>query len=563
MPSPARPAIEARYEQMFPTLDAAEIARLTHFGETRTYRAGELLVATGDVSPGMFVLLTGEVAITQHNALGRHDPVVTHGPGSFAGELAQLSGRASLVDAEAITPVEALVIPSNRLRDVLIAEAELGERIMRALILRRVGLLETGFGGPVIVGPAGDRDVVRMAGFLTRNGHPHQVLDPETDGCARTLVERFAVDASQLPIVLCPGGQMLRNPTEIDLSRCLGLVRPIDPDKIYDVAIVGAGPAGLAAAVYATSEGLSVIVLDCRAFGGQAGASARIENYLGFPTGITGHALMARALNQAEKFGAEIVTPVEVVHLKCAHTHEDARFQIDLKSGERVISRTIVIASGARYRQLEVENLSEFEGSSVHYWASPLEGKLCAGQEVVLVGAGNSAGQAIVYLASRAAKVWVLVRGPSLAASMSHYLVERIGGLPNVEVRLQSEVSALEGRNGILEAVRWRHVPSGEEKRWPTRHLFLFIGADPNTAWLSESVALDDKGFVRTGADIEVGHRGLETTRSGVFAIGDVRAGSTKRVAAAVGEGAQVVATLHAFLSEAGEIAEVAKVGRM
>lgn len=563
MAPPARPAIEARYEQMFPTLDENEIGRLTHFGETRTYKAGELLVATGDVSPGMFVLLTGQVAITQHNALGRHDPVVTHGPGSFAGELAQLSGRASLVDAEAITAVEALVIPSVRLRDVLVAEAELGERIMRALILRRVGLLESGFGGPVIVGPAGHRDVVRMAGFLERNGHPHQVLDPETDGCARTLVERFAVDASQLPIVLCPGGQMLRNPSEIDLSRCLGLVRPIDPDKIYDVAIVGAGPAGLAAAVYAASEGLSVLVLDCRAFGGQAGASARIENYLGFPTGITGHALMARALNQAEKFGAEIVTPVEVAHLKCAHTREDARFQIDLTTGERVISRTIVIASGARYRQLEAENLAEFEGSSVHYWASPLEGKLCAGQEVVLVGAGNSAGQAIVYLASRAAKVWVLVRGPSLAASMSHYLVERIGGLPNVEVRLQSEVSALEGRHGILEAVRWRHVPSGEETRRPTRHLFLFIGADPNTAWLSGSVSLDGKGFVRTGADVAVGHRPLETTRSGVFAIGDVRAGSTKRVAAAVGEGAQVVATLHAFLSEAGEIAEVAKAGRM
>jgi thioredoxin reductase (NADPH) len=565
MGSSSRPVIEARYEQMFPTLEPAEIARLQSFGETRAYRAGEFLVATGEVSPGMFVILTGEVAITQHNALGRHEPIVTHGPGSFSGELAQLSGRASLVDAQVITPVEALVIPSSRLRDVLIAEAELGERIMRALILRRVGLLESGFGGPVIIGPADHGDVVRLAGFLARNGHPHQVLDARTDTCAQTLLERFAVAPSQLPIVLCPTGQLLHNPGEVELSRCLGLIRPIDPSKVYDVAIVGAGPAGLAAAVYATSEGLSVIVLDCRAFGGQAGASARIENYLGFPTGITGMALMARAFNQAEKFGAEIVTPVEVMRLQCRPADEDARFQVGLAGDQRVSARAVVIASGARYRRLGVANLGEFESSSVHYWASPLEGKLCAGQEVVLVGAGNSAGQAVVYLASRAAKVSLLARGPSLEASMSSYLVERIAGLPNVEVQLQTEISALEGRDGVLEAVRWRHLSSGEETRRSVRHLFLFIGADPNTAWLSESdMALDAKGFVRTGADLEMGHRPLETSRRGVFAIGDVRAGSTKRVAAAVGEGAQVVATLHAFLSDARGAAEVAaKAGRI
>ncbi len=562
MPAPARPTIETRYEQMFPTLEPAEVDRLRRFGETRTYRAGERLVGTGETSPGMFVVLSGEVAITHHNELGRQT-IVTHGPGGFMGELAQLSGRPSLVDADATKPVEALVIPSPRLRDVLVAEAELGERIMRALILRRVGLLEEHVGGPLIIGRADQGDVLRLESFLSRNGHPHKRLDPDTDSCAKIWIERFHVAPSELPVVICPSGQMLRNPSEVELARCIGLVRPIDPARVYDVAIVGAGPAGLAAAVYAASEGLSVIVLDCRAFGGQAGASSRIENYLGFPTGITGMALMARAYNQAQKFGAEMAIPDEVVRLHCP-AGDGARFQLGLANDERVSARAVVIASGARYRRLEVANLEAFEASCVHYWASPVEGKLCAGEEVALVGAGNSAGQAVVYLASQVAKVWLLVRGPSLEASMSRYLVDRIAALPNVEVLVQTEVCALEGQGGILEAIRWRPVPSGPETRRPVRHLFLFIGADPNTAWLSESdVALDAKGFVRTGADLESGHRPLETSRSGVFAIGDVRAGSTKRVAAAVGEGAQVVATLHAFLADAGRHGGViAKPGR-
>jgi len=552
MTTPERPLIETRYDQMFPTLESAELDRLRRFGERRDYRAGERLVVTGEVSPGMFVVLSGEVAISQHNALGRDEAIVTHRPGSFLGELTQLSGRPSLVDAHAVKPVEALVIPPRRLRDVLVAEAELGERIMRALILRRVGLIQSGVAGPLIIGHAGNADVLRLAGFLERNGHPHHVLDPDSDSCAKTWLERFRVEPSALPIVVCPNGRMLRNPGEVELARCLGLVRPIDPAKVHDVAIVGAGPAGLAAAVYAASEGLSVIVLDCRAFGGQAGASARIENYMGFPTGIAGMALMARAYTQAEKFGAEMAIPDEVVRLQCRPPGEDARFELGLANDERVNARAVVIASGARYRRLEVPNLAEFEGSSVHYWASPLESKLCAGQEVALVGAGNSAGQAVVYLASQVARVWLLVRGRSLEASMARYLVDRIAGLSNVEVRVQTEVTALEGRGGVLQGVRWRHLPSGEETRHPLGHLFLFIGADPNTAWLSRSdVALDDRGFVRTGADLGNGHRPLETSRRGVFAIGDVRAGSVKRVAAAVGEGAQVVPALHAFLAEA------------
>jgi thioredoxin reductase (NADPH) len=553
MAASTRSIIETRFEQMFPTLEAAEIDRLRHFGETRGYAPKEHLVTSGEPSAGMFVILSGEVAVTQHNLLVHDQPIVTHGPGAFMGELAQLAGRPSLVDAHAKTPVEALVISSRRLRDVMVAEAELGERIMRALILRRVGLLESGVAGPVIVGHAGDGDVLRLAGFLARNGHPHHTLDPDSDSCAKTLLDRFQVEASQLPIVLCPSGQLLRNPSEVELARCIGLVQPIDPTVVYDVAVVGAGPAGLAAAVYGASEGLSVIVLDCRAFGGQAGASSRIENYLGFPTGITGMALMARAYNQAQKFGAEIAIPDEVVRLQCQPADAAARFQLDLANSERVSARAVVIASGARYRRLAVDNLQAFEGSSVHYWASPLEAKLCAGQEVALVGAGNSAGQAVVYLASRVAKVWLLVRGPSLEASMSRYLVDRIGALPNVEVLVQTEVSALEGQGSVLEGIHWHHLPSGERTRRSVRHLFLFIGAEPNTTWLSQSdVVLDDKGFVRTGADVARARRPLETSRDGIFAIGDVRAGSIKRVAAAVGEGAQVVATLHAFLANGG-----------
>jgi thioredoxin reductase (NADPH) len=438
-----------------------------------------------------------------------------------------------------------LIITPDRLRALLIAEAELGERIMRALILRRIGLLETGAGGPVIVGRPDNGDVLRLIGFLRRNGHPRVQLDPETDPEARALIERFHVDPGQLPIVLCPGGQLLRNPSENELARCIGLVGPIDPRRVYDVVVVGAGPAGLAAAVYAGSEGLSTLVLDCRAFGGQAGASARIENYLGFPTGITGIALMARAYNQAQKFGVEMAIPDEVMSLEPPAGPNDT-FVLKLANNEQARARAVVIASGARYRRLDVASLDAFEAACVHYWASPLEGKLCAGQEVALVGAGNSAGQVVVYLASQVAKVWLLVRGPSLEASMSRYLVDRINGLANVEVVLHAQVSGLEGDNGTLSAIRWRQAEC--EARHPIRHLFLFIGAAPNTDWLKGSgVALDAKGFVLTGP--EAGGRPMETSQPGVFAIGDVRSGSVKRVAAAVGEGAQVVAALHAALA--------------
>ena len=542
-----RQPIDTRRAQMFPTLDRAEIERLRRFGEPRRYDAGEALVRIGQTGHGLTLIVSGKVTVTGHDQLGHGETIVTYGAGKFMGELAQLTGRPSLVDGHALKPVEAVAIPPDRLRALLVEEAELGERIMRAMILRHVRLLQTPGVGAIIVGRPDHRDVLRLQGFLARNGQPQRNLDPETDAEARALVERFHVDPASLPIVLCPGGQLLRNPSVNQLGRCLGMVGPIDPDRLFDVAIVGAGPAGLAAAVYAASEGLSVMTLDCRALGGQAGASSRIENYLGFPTGITGMALMARAYNQALKFGVEMAIPDQANAL----TAVGEGFRLDLADREAIRARAVIVASGARYRRLEIAGMEAFEGSALHYWASPLEARLCLGQEVALVGGGNSAGQAVVYLAGHARKVWVLVRGPGLEASMSRYLIDRIAALPNVELVTHAQVTQLAGEAGALRSVTWRDVRTGAETNKALAHLFLFIGADPNTNWLAGSGAmLDGKGFLATGAEVGPAAHPLETSLPGVFAIGDVRCGSTKRVAAAVGEGAQVVAALHAYLAE-------------
>jgi thioredoxin reductase (NADPH) len=408
--------------------------------------------------------------------------------------------------------------------------------------------LEAGESGPILIGNAGSPDMLRLENFLTRNGMPHKSLDPANDSCAQTLVGRFEVKS--LPIVLCPGGQLLNNPSEGELARCVGLLRSIDPDMIYDTVIVGAGPAGLAASVYATSEGLSVLVLDCRSFGGQAGASARIENYLGFPTGISGMALMGRAYSQAQKFGAEIAIPSEAAALLPDQPGQ-ARFCLKLGDGQTVRARSVVLAGGARYRRLAIANLPDFEGSGVHYWASAVETRLCAGQEIALTGAGNSAGQAVVYLAPQVKKLWMVVRGRRLEDTMSQYLIDRIKVLSNVELLLRTEICGLEGAEHALEQIRWKDRDSGVESCRPMRHLFSFIGADPNTDWLEGSgVTLDDKGFVITGPRDGQGDRHpLATSRDGVFAVGDIRSSSIKRVAASVGEGSTVVSALHAFLA--------------
>jgi thioredoxin reductase (NADPH) len=528
---------DKRREQIFPVLSAAEIGKLRRFGEPRAYKTGEFLCRAGENVSGMIVVLSGAVLVAPRDR--PNEKIATYEAGGFLGELAQLSGRPSLTDAVALSDIDALLISPEHLRELIVAEAEIGETIMRALILRRMNLLERDVGGPVIVGAAGDRCVLALENFLTRNAYPYRRLDPVSDETARTLIERFHVSALELPVVLCQNGDLLRRPSEYQLARCIGLTHPLDETAVYDVAIVGAGPAGLATAVYAASEGLTTIVLDCRAYGGQAGASARIENYLGFPTGISGLALMARAFNQAQKFGAEIVIPEEVIRF----SEDSGKYLLHLQDGQTIRARAVVIATGAEYRRLNVANIAEFEGAHVHYWASPLEAQLCSGQEVALVGAGNSAGQAAVYLASRVRKVWMIVRGASLDATMSRYLCDRIAAQPNIEVLTHTEVTALSGHGGVLERVTWRGA-DGAQTTHDIGHLFLFIGATPRTAWLkTQDIALDAKGFVL--AD-------LQTSRPGIFAIGDVRAGSAKRVAAAVGEGAQVVAAIHAYLASSG-----------
>jgi thioredoxin reductase (NADPH) len=554
--------IDSRDEQMFPKLTPHEIDRLRRFGEVRRYAAGEPLFVTGDVAPGMFVLIKGSVRVVRRDPLGHSAPVVEQGPGQFVAEVGQLSGQPAFVDVHAIDEVEALLIPPENLRALMIEEPELGERIMHALILRRVALIEAGAGGPVLIGPESSPEVVRLQGFLARNAYPHQLLDPTQDRDAAKLVQQYAPNPADLPLAVCPKGTILKNPNEAELARALGMVPIDEQNQTYDVAVVGAGPAGLSTAVYAASEGLSTIVFDARAFGGQAGASARIENYLGFPAGISGQALTGRAYVQAQKFGARMMIPSEVVRLDLTETPVSLR----LEDGRRVKASTVVVATGAHYRRLDVPNLRDLEGRGVWYWASPIEARLCRNEEIVLVGGGNSAGQAAVFLRNFAAKIWMLVRGPSLAENMSQYLIDRIKAIDNIEVLTQTEIVGLYGsREKQLERVRWRNKVTGEETEKPIRHVFLFIGADPATAWLRDSgVVLDAKNYILTGSDVPSDSRRsndrsgrplpLETSVRGIFAAGDVRSGSVKRVGAAIGEGAVAAAELHAVLANGAAV---------
>jgi thioredoxin reductase (NADPH) len=537
--SPTRAAREA---QMFPILEPEEVTRVRRFSAQRHYAKGERVYETGKPIPGLLVVLSGTICVTGRDGRGHDLSVVEHVAGSFTGELGLLSGRRSLVDSIAISDVEALLVTSERLHDLLIAEAALGEKLMRALILRRVALIETGTGGPVLVG-ASSSGVARLRNFLTRNGIPHVLLDPATDEDARAFVQRYAPRPEDLPLAVCPDGSVLRNPTEAQLARCIGMLDSEGEDRVYDVIVAGAGPAGLAAAVYAASEGLSVLAIDERAFGGQAGASARIENYLGFPTGISGQALAGRAYTQAQKFGARMLIPAAIRQLHCS----EHPFAVELADGRALRGRSVVIASGARYRRPECSNIQALEGRGVWYWASPIEARMCAGEEVVLVGGGNSAGQAAVFLSGHASKVWMLVRGAGLAASMSQYLIDRIAGIPNIELLTRTEIVHLHGGAMGVESATWRHRDSGKEETRALRNVFLFLGADPCTDWLEGcDVTVDDKGFIPTGLP---GRPPLETSVPGVFAIGDVRAGSVKRVGAAIGEGAAAVAQIHAFLA--------------
>jgi len=550
---------ESRREQMFPVLNAAQIETARRFasGPARDFAPDEHIFDVGERHAAAWLVLKGAIELVRRDALHPETPIVTETAGQFSGELAQLSGRATLAAGHAGPEgCTALPFDAAHLRALMVGSAELGEIVMRAFILRRVGLIEEG-AGSVLVGRPGSPDLVRLQGFLTRNSYPHTVLDASDPNEGRAVLERFGVLPQDLPLMICPNGTMLKRPSDAEAGICLGITPELEPEKLYDVVVVGAGPAGLATAVYAASEGLSVLVLDQRAFGGQAGASARIENYLGFPTGISGHALTARAFNQAQKFGAELAIPLEVVRLDCGERERTpgAPFRVALSNGIAIRARTVVIASGARYRRLDVPNFASFEGAGISYWASTIEAKLCEGEEVALIGAGNSAGQAVVFLAPRVKRLHLVVRAAGLSATMSRYLIDRIAALPNVELRTGTEVVALEGdaSNG-LAAAHLRHRSTGATTILPLRHLFLFIGADPNAGWAKDCVATDEKGFIVTGGSfddraVSRPRTLLETSLPNVFAVGDVRAGSTKRVAAAVGEGAAAVAQIHSVLA--------------
>ena len=552
--------IETRHDQMFPTLDAGQVETAKRFasGPIRHFEPGEIVFDIGQRNAPAWLVLKGAIDVTRRNALGTETPITTHHAGQFSGEVSQLAGREAL--ARGLAGPEgccALPFDASHVRALMIGSAEIGEIMMRAYILRRVGLIQDGNAGSVLVGRPGDSDLNRLENFLRRNGYPYTVLSAD-DEEGRTVMDRFGVLPEELPIMLCPNGTLLKRPTDAEAGICLGLTPDLDPAKIYDVAVVGAGPAGLATAVYAGSEGLSVIVLDQKSFGGQAGASARIENYLGFPTGISGMALTGRAFNQALKFGVEIAIPLEVSKLDCGDGRKGDPFTLELTDGGQVRAKTVVIASGARYRRPPIANLSMFEGAGISYWASPVEAKLCEGEEVALIGGGNSAGQATVFLAPKVKRLHLVVRGDGLEASMSHYLIDRIKALRNVELHTKTEIVALEGDQvtGLTGAV-FRCKTTGETHACPLRHIFLFIGADPNANWLEQCVDVDGKGFVITGSKFAAGNGAigrpplpLETSKPHVFAVGDVRAGSTKRVAAAVGEGAAVVAQIHIALGD-------------
>ena len=552
-PAPGSAIDGARRHQIFPCLSEQQFEVLGRYGERRRFAAGSVLYEQGQRHIPMFVIVSGAIEVTRASALGAH-VIGTHGPGSFTGEAGTLAGRAAVATGRATADCDLLVIDEAALRTLVITEAELSETIMRAFILRRVAFIEDQAGGVILIGAQDSEHTLRLREFMARNGQPVAYFDlaEHAEECA-ALMARFGVGAADIPAVVTPQGRVLARPSLRELADATG----VSPDSLhgrrFDVAVVGAGPAGLAAAVYAASEGLQVVVLDAKAPGGQAGTSSKIENYFGFPTGISGMALAGRGLSQARKFGAEVAVPLTVTDMVC---REGAGgYDIGLDSGERLLARAVVIATGARYRKPALAQLERFEGRGVYYTASYMEATFCAGEEVVVVGGGNSAGQAAVFLSRHARHVHVVVRGPGLAASMSHYLVQRIEAAPNITLHALTRVVALEGDThlGQLHLEQNGAAP----RALAVRHLFLFLGAEPNTAWLGDCVALDAKQFVLTGPALAPGAwplprepHYLETSRPGIFAVGDVRAGSVKRVAAAVGEGASAVQSLHEVLAQ-------------
>jgi thioredoxin reductase (NADPH) len=537
-------------EGMFPKLDEAQIARLMPLGEERQVGAGEIIFDQGDSVHGVFVVLDGSIELVSVTN-GQESVIAVHGPGVFTGEVSHLSGRRALVRCRARLASRLLEISRTNLQRMMQSDAALGEIFLRAFILRRVYLISHSVGDAVLIGSSNSAETLRLRGFLTRNGHPFTYLDVERDPDIQTTLDHFQIKVTDIPVLICRGELVLRNPSNAEAAECFGLNEGINEASVYDLIVIGAGPSGLAAAVYGASEGLNVLVVESNSPGGQAGSSSRIENYLGFPMGISGQELAARAFVQAEKFGAQIVVARSAASLTCARPP----YVLKLDDGGTVQSRSLIVATGAQYRKLNLANLAEFEGAGVYYGATPVEAQICTNQEVAIVGGGNSAGQAAIYLSTVAKHVYLLVRGPGLSATMSKYLISRIEACAEITVKTFTEIEALEG-NGHLERTHWRHTQTGERYTCGVQHLFLMTGACPNTAWLGGCVEMDPKQFIKTGAD--VGENWplqrpaymLETSLPGVFAVGDVRSGSLKRVAAAVGEGSMAVQFVHKVLAD-------------
>lgn len=554
--------VASRTDRIFPTLTTEQIARISVHGSFRPIRRGEILVEAGDQAVPFFVVTAGRIEIVRPsgnagNAGDIETLVVLHEPGQFTGEVNMLSGRRSLVRARVTESGEVIELDHDHLMALVQTDPELSEILMRAFILRRVELIAAGVGDVVLVGSVHCAGTLRVKEFLTRNGHPYAYIDLDREPDVQGLLDRFQVGEGDIPFLICRGDRVLRNPTNEQIADCLGFNEAIDPAQLRDVVIIGAGPSGLAAAVYGASEGLDVLVLESSAPGGQAGASSKIENYLGFPTGISGQELTARAYTQAQKFGAQLMVAKGARRLACVHKP----YAVEIGDGPRIPARTVIIATGAEYRRLSLPNLAQFEGAGIYYGATFIESQLCGGEEVIVVGGGNSAGQAAIFLAQTARRVHMLVRSTGLAESMSRYLIRRIEQSPAIVLRTRTEVVGLEG-GSHLERVRWQDRQTGEAETHGIRHVFVMTGAAPSTKWLDGCIVLDEKGFIKTGPDLTQEELAsaewplsrppylLETSLPGVFAVGDVRGGNVKRVASAVGEGSIAVAFVHRVLQE-------------
>jgi thioredoxin reductase (NADPH) len=534
-----------RDAQTFPRLSPEMAERVAAYGAEERLPAGTLLFRRGDRSVDFFFVLEGSVEIFDLGPHGEPHVFTVHGERQFTGELDLFNDREILVSGRTGADSRVVRVKRADFRRMVSSEPDIGELIMRAFILRRVGLIRHMQGGVVLIGPGHAANTLRLQGFLMRNGYPHRLYDTEADPDAGGFLSCFKLTAELLPVVIAPGERVLRNPSNSALADALGLTETVDPQHVFDVVVVGAGPGGLAAAVYAASEGLETLVLESLAPGGQAGTSSKIENYLGFPTGISGQALAGRAQVQAQKFGARLLISRPVIGIDC----QQRPYRLRMEDDRSVLARSVVIATGARYRKLDVPDLARFEGQGIHYAATAMESQLCQGEQVIVVGGGNSAGQAAVFLSRTVSHVHVLVRGAGLAATMSDYLVQRILSSPRITLHTRTEITALHG-DTLLREVTWKDRATGELSTHRVGNVFVMIGAEPNTQWLHGCLELDSKGFIKTGYDAE-GHplaSPYETSRPGIYAVGDVRSGSVKRVASSVGEGSVVVQAVHAFL---------------